>query len=273
MRVLFVGDVVGKPGRQILKRALPALVRHHRIDLVVANVENAAGGFGITRETAQEVLACGVQAMTTGNHVWDKKEALAYIASESRLLRPLNYPSAAPGRGSCVIEAASGTRLGVINAMGRVHMPLVDDPFALVPLEIERVKRETPLVIVDFHAEATSEKLAMGWHLAGRATAVIGTHTHVQTADEQLLDAATAYITDVGMTGPHDSVIGVEKEAAMARFLTGLPSRFETATGAVKLHAVVIEADPATGRAAGITRLSLAAEDLAVLEAAVALPV
>ncbi len=255
---------------EILKRALPALVRQHRLDVIVANVENAAGGFGITRETAQEVLACGVHAMTTGNHIWDKKEAMAYIASEPRLLRPLNYPSGAPGRGSAIIEIPTGLRLGVINAMGRVHMPLVDDPFALIPLALERLARDTPLVIVDFHAEATSEKLAMGWHLAGRATAVIGTHTHVQTADEQLLAGATAYITDVGMTGPHDSVIGVEKSAALARFLTGLPSRFETATGAVKLHAVIVDADPTTGRATGIERVSLAAEAVDTLDGAIA---
>jgi metallophosphoesterase (TIGR00282 family) len=257
MKLLFVGDIVGKPGRQFLRRAVPRLVRRHRIDLVIANVENAASGFGVTRETAEEILAAGVDVMTTGNHVWDKKEALEYIEQEPRLLRPLNYPAAAPGRGSAVLATRSGARVAIINAMGRVHMPLVDDPFAAVPREIERLKAQTPVVVVDFHAEATSEKIAMGWHLDGQASAVIGTHTHVQTADERLLPRGTAFITDVGMTGPHDSVIGVEKEAALARFTTGLPSRFETASGDPRIHAVVIDVDPQSGRAMAIERLAL----------------
>jgi metallophosphoesterase (TIGR00282 family) len=261
MRLLFVGDIVGKPGRQVLRRGLPLLVRQHAIDLVIANVENAAGGFGITRETAQEILASGVQVMTTGNHVWDKKEAIEYIASETRLLRPLNFPPGAPGRGSLVVEA-QGTPVAVINVMGRVHMPPLDDPFAVVVREIERLRARTPVVLVDFHAEATSEKIAMGWHLDGRVTAVVGTHTHVQTADERVLPGGTAYITDVGMTGPHDSVIGVDKDAAIARFLTGMPSRFDTATGDARLLAVIVETDAATGRAIGIERLNLASDAL-----------
>jgi metallophosphoesterase (TIGR00282 family) len=262
MRVLFVGDIVGKPGRHIFRRSLPLLLRHAGVDLVVVNVENAAGGFGVTRETAQEILAAGAHVLTTGNHVWDKKEALDYIAVEARLLRPLNYATAAPGHGSLVVTTAGGIRVGVINAMGRVHMPLVDDPFRAVAAEVDRLRTEAAVLIVDFHAEATSEKIAMGWYLDGRVAAVVGTHTHVQTADDRILPGGTAYITDVGMTGPHDSVIGVEKEAALARFLTGLPGRFETATGDPRVHAVVIEADPASGRATAIDRLSLSSADL-----------
>lgn len=267
MRILFIGDIVGKPGREIVRRAVPLLVRHHDIELTVANVENAAGGFGITRETAEAILAAGVQVMTSGNHIWDKKEALEYIAKEPRLLRPLNYPPAAPGRGSAVVTTASGARVAVVNAMGRVYMPLVDDPFAALATEVERLRQETPVVIVDFHAEVTSEKVSMGWHLDGRVSAVIGTHTHVQTADDRILPGGTAYITDVGMTGPHDSVIGVETAAALGRFLNGLPVRFETATGSPKLHAVVIDVDGQSGRAKSIERLSLAPEDIAGLGA------
>lgn len=260
MKLLFVGDIVGKPGRQILRRALPMLIRVHGLDLVIANVENAAGGFGITRETAEEILASGVQVMTTGNHVWDKREAMDYIGAEPRLLRPLNYPASAPGRGVMVATLDSGARVGVINAMGRVHMPLVDDPFAMVLNAVETLAQDTRIILLDFHAEATSEKVSMGWHLNGRVTAVVGTHTHVQTADARVLPGGTAYITDVGMTGPHDSVIGVEKGAAIARFTSGLPTRFETATGDPRLHAVIVDADPVTGRARSIECLSLDSE-------------
>jgi len=265
MRFLFVGDIVGKPGRDIVRRAVPLLTRLHQIDLVVANAENAAGGFGITRETGEAILGSGVHVMTSGNHIWDKKEALEYIALEPRLLRPLNYAAGAPGAGTIVVTAGNGHRVAVVNAMGRVYMPLVDDPFPATARAVEEMRRQVPVVIVDFHAEVTSEKIAMGWHLDGRATAVVGTHTHVQTADERVLPGGTAYITDVGMTGPHDSVIGVEKNAALGRFLTGLPARFETATGAPRLNAVIIDADPETGHATGITRLSVSAEDVASL--------
>lgn len=268
MRLLFVGDIVGRPGRRLLRRALPLLVRRHGVALVIANVENAAGGSGITRETAAEILEAGVHVMTTGNHVWDKKEAIEYIGLEPRLLRPINYPPAAPGRGSLVVEA-DGTAVAVVNAMGRVHMPLVDDPFAGLSAEVDRLRSRAALIVVDFHAEATSEKIAMGWHLDGRVTAVVGTHTHVQTADERVLPGGTAYITDVGMTGPHESVIGVDRAAALARFLTGLPTRFETATGDPRLHAVLVEADPASGRATAITRLAVSAD---AVDAALASP-
>ena len=262
MKILFIGDIVGNPGRTILRQALAPLVTLHGIDLVVANVENAAGGFGITREVADSIRACGVDVMTTGNHVWDKKEALDLLPNEPSILRPANLPAGAPGRGHYVARTAAGDRVGVINVMGRVFMTPIDDPFAVVLTELERVRPETQIVLVDMHAEATSEKQAMGWHLDGRVTAVVGTHTHVQTADAQILPGGTAYITDVGMTGPHDSIIGVEKEAALRRFRQALPARFETAKGDPRLHAVIVAADTRTGLATSIERLSLTADDV-----------
>jgi metallophosphoesterase (TIGR00282 family) len=206
--------------------------------------------------------------MTSGNHIWDKKEAIGYIGVEARLLRPVNYPAGVPGRGSYVGRTSDGRAVGVINAMGRVFMLTIDDPFTVVAREVDSVRQRTPIILVDFHAEATSEKIAMGWHLAGKVTAVVGTHTHVQTADDRILPGGTAYITDVGMTGPHDGIIGVEREPALARFLNGMPARFETATGDPRLHAVVVAADPETGRATGITRISLSMADLLTLAAA-----
>jgi 2',3'-cyclic-nucleotide 2'-phosphodiesterase len=262
MRILFIGDIVGRPGRELIRQGLAALVDHHSIDLVIANAENAAAGFGITREIGDQLLEWGVDVMTSGNHIWDKKEALDYIGAESRLLRPVNYPAGAPGNGSYLARSKDGQTVGVINAMGRVFMPLVDDPFAVVLREIDALKSRARIIFVDFHAEATSEKVAMGWHLDGRVTAVVGTHTHVQTADDRILPKGTAYLTDVGMTGPHDSVIGVEIEAALGKFLTGLPARFDTATGNPRLNAVVIEADEQTGRATDIERLSYGLEEL-----------
>jgi 2',3'-cyclic-nucleotide 2'-phosphodiesterase len=265
MRLLFIGDIFGRPGRDLVRQGLRALVELHAVDLVIANAENAAGGFGITREIGGELLDRGVDVMTSGNHVWDKKEALEYIGAEPRLLRPANFPAGAPGRGSYLARTRHGVGVAVVNVMGRIFMAPLDDPFAVVSREIEALKSRARVVLVDFHAEATSEKLAMGWHLDGRVTAVVGTHTHVQTADEQVLPGGTAYITDVGMTGPHDGIIGVEREAALSRFLTGLPSRFDAATGNPRLHAVVIDADEATGRARSILRVSLGRDDLAAL--------
>jgi metallophosphoesterase (TIGR00282 family) len=262
VRILFIGDIVGKPGREMIRRGLPGLVEYHRIDIVVANAENSAAGFGITREIGQQLLDCGVSVMTSGNHIWDKKEALDYIGTEPRLLRPANYPAGAPGSGSYLARTDDGETLGVINVMGRVFMLNIDDPFAIVAQEIDKMRQRTRTILVDFHAEATSEKIAMGWHLDGRASAVVGTHTHVQTADERVLPKGTAYITDVGMTGPHDSIIGVEIEPALGRFLTALPSRFETATANPRLNAVVIETDSQTGRALDIERVSVGVDDL-----------
>ena len=262
MRILFIGDIVGRPGRQLVRTGLAALVSRHAIDFVIANGENAAAGFGITREIGDELLDLGVDVVTSGNHIWDKREALDYIGTEPRLLRPANYPAGVPGNGSYVGRARNDHSVGVINAMGRVFMLQIDDPFAVVLREVEALRQRTRIIFVDFHAEATSEKVAMGWHLDGKVTAVVGTHTHVQTADERVLPKGTAYLTDAGMTGPHDSIIGVEIEPALGRFLNALPAKFETATGNPRLNAVVIETDPTTGLAVDIERLSVGVDDL-----------
>ncbi len=268
MRILFIGDIVGRPGRELVKRGLGAIVEHEAIDFVIANAENAAAGFGVTREIGDHLLEWGVDVMTSGNHIWDKKEALDYIGTEPRLLRPANYPAGVPGNGSYLARTRGGETIGVINIMGRVFMLNIDDPFAVVVREIEAMRQRTRTIFVDFHAEATSEKIAMGWHLDGRVSAVIGTHTHVQTADERILPKGTAYLTDVGMTGPHDSIIGVEIEPSLGRFLNALPAKFETATANPRLHAVIVETDAQTGRATEIERLSLGVDDLEHLGAA-----
>ena len=262
IRLLFIGDIVGRPGRELIRRGLAAIRDYHQIDLVIANVENAAAGFGITREIGDELLDRGLDVMTSGNHIWDRKEAIDYIGAEPRLLRPANFPAAVPGNGSYVTRTAGGVSVGVVNVMGRVFMVAIDDPFAVVLKEIEALKQRARVIFVDFHAEATSEKIAMGWHLDGKVTAVVGTHTHVQTADDRILPRGTAYLTDVGMTGPHDSIIGVEVEAALGRFLTGMPARFETAEGNPRLNAVIVEADEETGRALEIERISYSLEEL-----------
>jgi metallophosphoesterase (TIGR00282 family) len=262
MRILFVGDIVGRPGRDLVRQGLAPLVDYHHIDLVIANAENAAAGFGITREIGEQLLDLGVDVMTSGNHIWDKKEALDYIGIEPRLLRPLNYPAGAPGNGSYLARSRHGVSVGVVNAMGRVFMLNIDDPFARVLQEVEALRQRTRIIFVDFHAEATSEKIAMGWHLDGKVTAVVGTHTHVQTADARVLPNGTAYMTDAGMTGPHDSIIGMEREPSLARFLNGMPTRFEPASGNPRLNGAVIEADDKTGRATRITRISYSANEL-----------
>ena len=265
MKLLFIGDICGKPGRELIRKGLAGLVAHHRPGLVIANVENAAAGFGVTPDIAEDLAGYGIAVMTTGNHVWDKKEIYPYFAMQPRLLRPANFPQGAPGKGSVVVRTRDGVAVGVVNVMGRIFMTPLDDPFAIVLREIEAVKREASIVFVDFHAEATSEKVAMGWHLDGRATAVVGTHTHVQTADERVLPKGTAYITDVGFTGPHDSIIGVDRDAALTRFLTQMPQRFETATENPRLNGVVVTCDPATGRASAIERVNLSAAELEAL--------
>jgi metallophosphoesterase (TIGR00282 family) len=267
MRILFIGDVVGRPGRQLVKTGLAALTSRHEVDLVIVNAENAAAGFGITREIGDELLDLGVDVMTSGNHIWDKKEALDYIGTEPRLLRPANYPAGAPGNGSYVARTRDGVNVGVINVMGRVFMLNIDDPFAVALREIDAIRQRARVVFVDFHAEATSEKAAMGWHLDGKVTAVIGTHTHVQTADERILPRGTAFLTDAGMTGPHDSIIGVEVEPALGKFLNALPARFETASANPRLNAVLIDADEKTGLATGIERLSYSLDELTELAA------
>jgi 2',3'-cyclic-nucleotide 2'-phosphodiesterase len=261
MNLLFIGDIVGRPGRDLVRVGLAPLVARHAVDFVIVNGENAAGGNGITREIGDSLLAQGADVITSGNHIWDKREVLDYIKVEARLLRPANYPDA-PGRGSYVARTAAGRSVGVLNLMGRVHMANIDDPFSLARREVQAMRERTPVIFVDFHAEATSEKIAMGWYLDGLVTAVVGTHTHVQTADARVLPGGTAYLTDVGMTGPHDGVIGVERDPVIQRFLTGMPVRFETASGDLRLHAVVVDADEATGRARRIETLSLSMADL-----------
>ncbi|MFA4829165.1 MAG: TIGR00282 family metallophosphoesterase [Thermodesulfovibrionales bacterium] len=257
MKVLFIGDIVGKVGRITLKGLLSNLVDRYKIDLVIANGENMAGGFGITEKTADEVLACGVNIITSGNHIWDKKESVPYIAKKNRILRPVNYPPGVPGFGSIVHTISNGTKVGIINISGRVFMPALDCPFRVGEKEIEKIRESTKIIIVDFHAEATSEKIAFGYFVDGKVSAVVGTHTHVQTADEKILANGTAYITDVGMTGPAVSVIGVEKEQIIDRFLHQMPMKFETAKGDGILSAVVIEINEETAKATAIQRLQL----------------
>ena len=265
MRLLFIGDIVARTGRDLARRGVRRLVDAHHIDCVIANGENAAGGAGITREIAGELLGAGIHVLTSGNHVWDKRETLEFIKDVPRLIRPANYPPGTPGAGSYISRDAASAVVGVVNVMGRIFMAPLDDPFAIVKQQVALVREAgATIIVVDFHAEATSEKLAMGWHLDGEVTALVGTHTHVQTADERILPQGTAYITDVGMTGPHDGVIGMDRSGSVARFVTGLPWRFDSATGDPRLHAVVIDADPVSGRATRIARLSLTPAELGI---------
>ncbi|MBF0538379.1 MAG: TIGR00282 family metallophosphoesterase [Nitrospirae bacterium] len=257
MRVLFIGDVFGRPGRLLLKAILPGLVNREHIDFVITNGENAAGGFGITEKTATELFSYGVDCITTGNHVWDKKEVVQYIARNERLLRPLNYPAGVPGAGSGIYTLKDKTKIGVINLSGRVFMNAIDCPFRTAVAEVQRLSREVRTIIVDMHAEATSEKLALGYYLDGKVSAVIGTHTHVQTADEQILPGGTAYLTDVGMTGPIKSVIGVKVEQIIEKFLFQIPMRYEVASGGCVLSAAMIDVNNDNGNATAIKRLML----------------
>ncbi len=265
MNILFIGDIFGKPGRDIVRRVLPALVDQRQIDIVIANGENSAAGFGITGDIADTLFGYGIDVLTSGNHIWDKKEVLDYLPRQPKLLRPANFPAGVPGRGSYLARTRTGEPVGIVNVMGRVFMTPLDDPFAVAVREIEALRAKARVILVDFHAEATSEKVAMGWHLDGRATAVLGTHTHVQTADDRVLPKGTAYLTDVGMTGPHDSIIGVITEAALGRFLTSMPAKFEAATGPGRLNAVIITADPASGKATRIERLNMSAQEVETL--------
>jgi metallophosphoesterase (TIGR00282 family) len=257
VKVLFIGDIFGEPGRRALARAVPRLVAQRQIDIVIGNGENAAGGFGITPELAEELFDLGLAVITTGNHAWDKKEILDYFPREPRLLRPANYPDGVPGHGSVVVESASGEQIGVLQLMGRAYMPTLDCPFQVAKKELAALKKRTLAVIVDMHAEATSEKMAMGHYLDGEVVAVVGTHTHVQTADDQILPRGTAYLTDIGMTGPLHSVIGVKKELAIEKFLTGMPRRFEVASGPSVFCAVLLELDARLGKALSIERIRI----------------
>jgi metallophosphoesterase (TIGR00282 family) len=251
--VLFIGDIIGRQGRLAVSRVLSGLKAEHSIDFVVANCENAAGGFGLTVKLADELTELGVDVMTSGNHIWDRREVVPHLDSMTNVLRPLNYPKGVPGRGWGIYETGDGLKVCVINLLGRVFMRAIDCPFRIVD---DLLKEINPMVtIVDIHAEATSEKIAMGWYLDGRASAVVGSHTHVQTADERVLPGGTAYITDAGMTGPFDSVIGVDKRAIIDRFLTGIPNRFDSATGDVRFSGVVISIDRNSRKAKSIERI------------------
>lgn len=259
MKVIVIGDVVGKPGRKILTEKLKALKEQHEAEFVVANAENAAEGAGVVPKVGDEIINAGVDVMTSGNHIFDKKEVIQYIENEPRLLRPANYAPDAPGRGLWLGSSVSGTQVAVINIQGRVFMPPTECPFRTADRLLAEIGNRAKVIIVDHHAEATSEKLAMGRYLDGRVSVVVGTHTHVQTADEQVLSGGTAYITDLGMTGPYDSIIGVESQLVVTRFLRGLPIRYQTATENPQLHGVVVEIDERTGKAIGIQRLQIRA--------------
>ncbi|MBC7324372.1 MAG: TIGR00282 family metallophosphoesterase, partial [Moorella sp. (in: Bacteria)] len=254
---LMIGDVVGRPGRRAIRELLPPLLQEYRPDLVVANGENAAGGNGITADIAAELFAGGIDILTMGNHVWDKREAMTLLDENERIIRPANYPPGTPGRGYTMVNVKGELQVAVINLAGRVFLSPLECPFRLGRSLAEEVGSLTRIIVVDFHAEATSEKVAMGWYLDGVVSAVIGTHTHIQTADARVLPQGTAFITDVGMTGPRDSVLGVKADLIIKKFLTQLPVRFEVAGGAIQLEAVLLDIDPVTGRAAAIQRLQL----------------
>jgi hypothetical protein len=257
MRILFIGDIFGHPGRRIVKELLPALVAEYDPDLVLANGENAAAGFGITPSLVEELLDMGIAVLTSGNHIWDKKEIYPYLTEhcDGRLLRPANYPDSAPGHGLYVGKTRSGVGYSVLNLQGRIFMNPINCPFQTADQQLAAIPDEVKIRIVDMHAEATSEKVSLGWYLDGRVTALVGTHTHIPTADETILPQGTAYITDLGMTGPYDSVIGIDKQLVIQKFLSQIPIRFEVAKGDVRLHAVLIEADPSSGHATSIQRI------------------
>jgi metallophosphoesterase (TIGR00282 family) len=259
MRALFIGDIFGKPGRKALFGKLQGLIQAHRIDFCIANVENAAAGFGITPQIADELLASEIDVLTSGNHIWDKRAILPYLAQQPKLLRPHNYPQAAPGTGLFVGDSRCGVRVAVVNLQGRVYMPPIDCPFAVGDAVVEEVRKQTRVVLVDFHAEATSEKQAFAWYMDGRVSAVIGTHTHVQTADERILPRGTAYITDVGMTGPYESVIGSVTDLALERFLKQIPARLEPASAQPRFCGAVVEIDESSGLSTSISRINVPA--------------
>ena len=263
MKLLFIGDIVGQPGRNAVKTLVPKLREQHALDFVIANGENSAGGSGITPRIAEEIFSAGVDVITTGDHLWDQKEVMELLAGEKRFLRPLNYPPGTPGQGSAIYEVQSPKSevrspisIAVLNAQGRTFMPPLENPFLLAAEEVKRLRERTKIIFVDFHAEATSEKIAFARMLDGQVSAVVGTHTHVQTADEQIFPGGTAYLTDAGFTGPHESVLGREIEPVLKRFLTGMPQRFEVAKDRVLLHGAVIEIDNISGKAVKIQRVS-----------------
>jgi len=257
VKILFIGDIIGKPGRQALSRELDRLVDRYNVDLVIVNGENAAAGFGLTVDIARELFDLGVHCITSGNHIWDKKEQVPLVLADTRILRPANYSAGVPGCGSALFTTPGGIRIGVLNLEGRVYMKNLECPFRMADQEIERLRQETAVIFVDFHAEATSEKSALGWYLDGRVSAVIGTHTHVQTADERILTLGTAYMSDAGMTGSFDSVIGIGKEEAIRKFLTQLPVKFEVPKNDIRLNGVVVGIDETSGKAFSIERIAV----------------
>ena len=253
--MLFIGDVVGRPGRRVLREVAPDLLEETRPDFVIINAENSAGGFGFNRRSVEALFDAGADVLTNGNHTWDKPEAVELAANDPRILRPENYPPGTPGQGYGVFTARNGTKIGVLNLLGRVFMNSYDDPFRCGQRALQEMRGETPILFVDFHAEATSEKAAFAWHVDGLATAVVGTHTHVPTDDARVLTQGTAFQSDVGMTGGYEGVIGMSKEDSVRRFTSGFPVRFEPATGDLRLDATLVEADPETGRARSIRRI------------------
>jgi 2',3'-cyclic-nucleotide 2'-phosphodiesterase len=256
VKLLFIADIVGQPGRRAVKELVPRLRQQHRVDVVIANGENSAGGSGITVKTAEEIFSAGVDVMTSGDHLWDQKEVVGLLERERRFVRPINYPAGTPGQGSVIFQAQGLPAVAVMNLQGRTFMPPLENPFHAALAEIERLRRTTPIIFVDFHAEATSEKVALARMLDGQVSAIVGTHTHVQTADEQIFPGGTAFLCDGGFTGPHESVIGREIEPIIRRFMTNMPQKFEVAKGRVLLQGAVVEIDEQTGRAKSIQRVS-----------------
>jgi len=255
MNILFIGDIVGSPGRTAIDKLLPGLKVELGLDFVIANAENASGGSGITSKVSAQLFASGVDVITSGDHIWKKSEIFQLINQEERILRPLNYPQGSPGRGANVFKTLNGAKVGVINVNGRVFMEALECPFKTAFKACEELSKETKIIIVDVHAEATSEKVALGWYLDGKVSAILGTHTHIQTADEKILPKGTAYITDVGMTGPYDSVIGRKVEDVLTRFLSSIPVKFNVAEENIQLHGALIQIDEKTGLARSITRI------------------
>ena len=257
MRLLFVADIYAKPGRRVAAEMIPRVIGERKVDFCIANGENVAGGFGLTDNLAQKIFSYGADVITSGNHVWNRADFMPFLRSDRPVLRPLNYPAEAPGKGSLVLPSRGGVPVAVVNLQGRTFMSTTDCPFKAGRSEVQRLRQETPVVFVDFHAEATAEKVSMGWHLDGLASAVIGTHTHIQTADERILPNGTAYLTDAGMTGTPDSVIGTRADVAVQRFISQVPARFKPAEGPAALNGVLVDVDETSGRATAIERLQL----------------
>ncbi len=256
MKLLFLGDIVGEPGRRVVRTLLPRILKQHDVQFVIANGENSAGGNGITLTIAHEFFEAGIDVITTGDHVWDQKETAGFLPREPRVLRPLNYPAGVPGNGSVIVQKAGLPPVAVLNLQARTFMPVLENPFTIGPIEVAQLRSKTRILFVDFHGEATSEKIAFGRLLDGTVSAVVGTHTHVQTADEWIMPKGSAYLTDAGFCGPHDSVLGREVEPILRRFLTNMPARFEIATGRILIQGCVIDIDEVTGLARSIRRLS-----------------